>query len=71
MSGTLSSARTERALLALGFVYKRGAGSHKTFVAPNGAVVTLPLGHAQVAERWVKRACAQAEIDWATFQGRY
>ena len=71
MSGTLSSAWTERARLALGFVYKRGAGSHKTFVAPNGAVVTLPLGHAQVAERWVRKACAQAGVDWAAFQQRY
>ena len=71
MPGTLNSTRVERALIGLGFTFSRGAGSHKTFIAPNGAVVTLPLGHTQVAEKWVKKACRQAGVDWSAFQQRY
>lgn len=71
MAAPLSSRRTERALLALGFVRLGTRGSHVKLKAPNGGIVVLPLGHAQVLDIYVRRACVLAEIPWQDFRDRY
>jgi predicted RNA binding protein YcfA (HicA-like mRNA interferase family) len=71
MAGMLSSRRTERALTTLGYVHLGTSWSHEKFAAPNGATVVLPLGHPQVLERYVRRACALGGIEWDAFRERY
>jgi predicted RNA binding protein YcfA (HicA-like mRNA interferase family) len=71
MAGMLSSRRTERALTALGYMHMGTSGSHKKFTAPNGIIVVLPLGHTEVLERYVRRACALGGINWDAFRERY
>jgi predicted RNA binding protein YcfA (HicA-like mRNA interferase family) len=71
MAGMLSSSRVERALLALGFVLVSTRGSHKKFRAPTGGTVVLPLGHSQILDSYVKKACVLGGVDWREFLDRY
>jgi predicted RNA binding protein YcfA (HicA-like mRNA interferase family) len=67
----LNSRRTERALTALGCSVLRQSGSHKTLQFPNGRVVTLPLGHREVYEPFVIRACRDGGIGYSDFLQKY
>jgi predicted RNA binding protein YcfA (HicA-like mRNA interferase family) len=56
---------------ALGFELKRTTASHFIYLAPNGAVITLPLGHRDVALALVKKAMKAAGVAWEDFLARY
>jgi predicted RNA binding protein YcfA (HicA-like mRNA interferase family) len=71
MAGTLSSKRVERALGKLGCEIKRITASHYIYLAPNGVVVTLPLGHRDVAVNLVKKEMKTAGIAWEAFLAEY
>jgi hypothetical protein len=50
---------------------RRTSGSYFHYTAPNGALITLPLGHTEVAETIIKKGMELAGIDWETFRKEY
>jgi predicted RNA binding protein YcfA (HicA-like mRNA interferase family) len=68
---TLNSRRLRRALLAAGCVVLRESGSHAVILFPNGRKVTLPLGHREVYETFVIRACRDGGVPYCDLLARY
>jgi predicted RNA binding protein YcfA (HicA-like mRNA interferase family) len=71
VAGSLSSRRAQRALLKLGFVLKHIEGSHHIFVAPNSAVVSIPLGHREVLEFIIRKELERGGVTWQAFRDAY
>lgn len=67
----LGASRVERALASLGYVLKRVRGSEFHYTAPNGAPVTITLGHREVSSNSVRKALRQGGVTWEAFQERY
>ena len=71
MAGMRSTRRAKRALEKLGLVFIDADGSHFHYRGPSGRKITIVLGHGEISEASLRKACMLADIAWSDFEEQY